>query len=221
VSKRKHDVESQAVYNALFFEVKEEAHMQQREASSRRRFLTASMSALGTAWLGTRWPAIMAAHEYAQRVAESGQPAFQFFSAEQAVEVEAMASQIIPTDDTPGAREARVIYFIDRALTTFERDKQPLYQQGLAELSARVRKLLPGENRFSGLTPAQRVQVLTAIEKSEFFETVRVHTIAGFFANPEYGGNHDQIGWKLIGFEDGGAYEPPFGHYDREVNQSK
>jgi len=132
-----------------------------------------------------------------------------------------MAAQIIPTDDTPGAREAQVIYFIDRALTTFERDKQPLYQQGLAELPSKVGQLFQGQNKFSGLTPGQQVQVLTAIEQSEFFEIVRVHTIAGFFANPEYGGNHNQIGWKLIGFEDKGVYEPPFGYYDREENQSK
>jgi gluconate 2-dehydrogenase gamma chain len=189
--------------------------------SSRRRFLTASASALGTAWLATRWPAIAAAHEYVQQAAASGQPVFQFFSAEQAVEVEAMAAQIIPTDDTPGAREARVVYFIDRALTTFERDKQPLYKQGLGELPSKVGQLFPGQNKFSALTPARQVQVLTAIEQSEFFEIVRVHTIAGFFANPEHGGNHDQIGWKLIGFEDRGVYEPPFGYYDREENQSK
>ena len=28
-------------------------------------------------------------------------------------------AQIVPSDDTPGAREAGVIYFIDRALATF------------------------------------------------------------------------------------------------------
>ena len=195
--------------------------MKQRGASSRRGFLTASVSALGTAWVATRWPAIIAAQQHVQRTAHSGQLAFQFLSPEQAVEVEAMAAQIIPTDDTPGAREAQVIYFIDRVLTTFERDKQPLYRQGLADLPSKVGQLFPGQNKFSAVTPAQQVQVLTTIEKSEFFEIVRVHTIAGFFANPEYGGNRDQIGWKLIGFEDRGVYEPPFGYYDREENKSK
>jgi hypothetical protein len=114
-----------------------------------------------------------------------------------------------------------VIYFIDRALTTFERDKQSLYEQGLSELQAKARQLFPGTNSFSELTSAQQIQLLTSIEKSEFFEIVRVHTIMEFFANPEYGGNHDQIGWKLMGFEDKGTYEPPFGYYDRERNQGK
>ena len=36
----------------------------------------------------------------------------------------------------------------------------------------------------------------------------------GFFSNPEYGGNHDLVGWKLIGFEDRFFYKPPFGYYD-------
>jgi gluconate 2-dehydrogenase gamma chain len=179
------------------------------------------MSSLGLAWLATQWPAIAAAQEYAQHMAQSAQPAFQFFDPHQAFEVETMAAQIIPADDTPGAREARVIYFIDRALTTFERDKQAIYTEGLPELQAKTRQLFPAAHKFSDLSSAQQVQVLTAIEKSEFFETVRVHTIMGFFANPEYGGNRDQIGWKLIGFEDAGAYEPPFGYYDREANQAK
>ena len=45
-----------------------------------------------------------------------------------------MAAQIIPTDETPGAREAGVVYFVDRALTTFDVDQQPLYSAGLREL---------------------------------------------------------------------------------------
>ena len=194
--------------------------MMKEAKSSRRQFLVTSMSSLGAAWLVSHWPAIAAAHEYAQQMLQSGQP-FQFFNPDQAVEVEAMAAQIIPANDTPGAREARVIYFIDRAVTTFERDKQAIYTQGLPELQAKTRMLFSGVYKFSELSDAQQVQLLTAIEKSEFFETVRVHTIIGFFANPEYGGNYDRIGWKLIGFEDAGAYEPPFGYYDREVTRDE
>ena len=193
--------------------------MKQTEPS-RRQFLMGSVSALGSAWLAARWPVITAAQEHARRAAESGQT-FQFFSTEQAAEVQAMAAQIIPADDTPGAREAGVIYFIDRALTTFDRDKQPLYRQGLNDLQARINQLFPDPGKFSELNPAQQMQVLTAIEKGEFFEIVRLHTIVGFLANPEYGGNHDRIGWKLIGFEDAGAYEPPFGYYDREIDKSE
>ena len=185
--------------------------------ASRRQFLLHSVSGLSSAWLALRWPAILAAQEHAQRAEASGRPVqFQFFSPEDAVEVEAIAAQIIPSGDIPGAQEARVIYFIDRVLVTFDRDKQPAYTQGLKDLRQRTQVLFPSVNRFSSLTPAQQIQVLTAIEKTDFFELVRLHTIMGFLAKPEYGGNHDQVGWKLIGFEDRMTYVPPFGYYDRE-----
>ena len=185
--------------------------------ASRRQFLLGSVSGLSSAWLALRWPAILAAQEHAQRAEASGRPAqFQFFSPDEAVEVGAMAAQIIPSGDTPGAQEARVIYFIDRVLVTFDRDKQPAYTQGLKDLRQTTQVLFPSVNRFSSLTPAQQIQVLTAIEKTDFFELVRLHTIMGFLAKPGYGGNHDQVGWKLIGFEDRMTYVPPFGYYDRE-----
>src|SRR5260370_21203198 len=164
-------------------------------------FLLNSLSGLSRGWLALRWPAILAAQEHAQRAEASSRPVqFQFFSPEDAVEVEAMAAQIIPSGDIPGAQEARVIYFIDRVLVTFDRDKQPAYTQCLKDLRQSAQVLFPSVNRFSSLTPAQQIQVLTAIEKTDFFELVRLHTIMGFLAKPEYGGNHVQVGWKLIGF---------------------
>lgn len=132
-----------------------------------------------------------------------------------------MATQIIPSDDAPGAREARVIYFIDRVLTTFDNDKQPVYKQGLNDLQYKTLQLFPEAPRFSSLTSAQQIQLLTAIEKTEFFEMVRVHTIMGYLSRPEYGGNHDQAGWKLIGFQDEMVFEPPFGYYDSEYNKGR
>jgi gluconate 2-dehydrogenase gamma chain len=188
---------------------------------SRRSFLIGSASGLGSAWLASHWPAILDAQEHAHRVAESGSPGqFEFFSPEQAVEIEAMAAQIIPTDDTPGAREAGSVHFIDRALATFDRERQALYTQGLQDLQTKTRELFPSASQFSALAAAQQVQLLTAIEKTEFFEQVRRHTIMGFLANPEYGGNHDKIGWKLIGFDDAFVFQPPFGFYDRDYKQS-
>ena len=188
---------------------------------SRRSVLVGSLSGLSSIWLATHWPGILAAQEHAHTVAASGRPAtFGFFFPDQAVEIESVAAQIIPKDDTPGAREAGTIYFIDRALTTFDKDKQAAYTQGLKDLRAKTRELFPNADKFSGLNSAQQVQVLTAIEKTAFFGQVRLHTIVGFFANPEYGGNQEKIGWNLIGFENKFAWEPPFGHYDREYKQS-
>ena len=187
---------------------------------SRRSVLAGSATGLASIWLATHWPGILAAQEHAHSVAGSGLPAkFGFFTPEQAAEIESVAAQMIPKDDTPGAREAGTIYFIDRVLTTFDQDKQAAYTEGLKDLQAKTRELFPNAGQFSALTPAQQIQVLTALEKTPFFAQVRLHTIVGFFANPEYGGNHEKIGWKLIGFEDKFAWEPPFGFYDREYKR--
>jgi gluconate 2-dehydrogenase gamma chain len=192
------------------------------ENNSRRQFLSRSATGLGGAWLSLHWPAILAAQNHAREAANSPSVVlFQFFSPQQAVEIEAAAAQIIPTDDTPGAREARVIYFIDRALVTFDRDKQPAYLQGIRELQAKTRELFPQAKSFAGLTSPQQIEILHAIQKTDFFELLRLHTIVGFFARPEYGGNHDQVGWKLIGLEDEMTYEPPFGYYDAEYHKGK
>ena len=191
------------------------------QGHSRRSVLAGSVAGLSSIWLATHWPGILAAQEHAHAIAESARPAtLGFFSPEQAAEIESIAAQIMPKDDTPGAREAGTIYFIDRALTTFDQDKQAAYTQGLKDLQAKTHELFPNADKFSGLNSAQQLQVLTAIEKTAFFGQVRLHTIVGFFANPEYGGNNDKIGWNLIGFEDKFAWEPPFGHYDREYKQS-
>jgi hypothetical protein len=43
----------------------------------------------------------------------------------------------------------------------------------------------------------------------------------GFFSNPQYGGNRDKMGWKLIGFEDAFVFQPPFGFYDGPEGQKQ
>jgi gluconate 2-dehydrogenase gamma chain len=188
---------------------------------SRRSVLAGSVAGLSSIWMAAHWPGILEAQEHAHNIAESRHPkTLRFFSSDQAVEVESVAAQIIPKDDMPGAREAGTIYFIDRALTTFDQDKQAIYAQGLKDLRAKTIELFPNADKFSGLNSAQQIRLLTAMEKTAFFGQVRLHTIVGFFANPEYEGNQDKIGWNLIGFEDKFAWEPPFGHYDNQNKQS-
>jgi len=174
---------------------------------TRRRWLVASPLAA----------AVLAAQEHAHQAARSSQPpALSVLGAVEAKEIEAIAAQIIPTGQTPGAREAGVIYFIDRALTTFDRDKRSLYTDGLKQVEATRAALFPESHSIAALQSAEQIRLLQAIEKTDFFELIRTHTVLGFFGNPSYGGNRDQIGWKLIGFEDRFQFAPPFGYYDAE-----
>jgi gluconate 2-dehydrogenase gamma chain len=190
-------------------------------AASRRQFLVGSATGLSAAWLELRWPSILAAAAHARQAAGSGRATFEFFSSEQATEVEAMAAQIIPSNETSGARDAHVIYFIDRALASFDRDKQKPYLQGLQDLAINVRKQFPRGRWFSDLSSEQQIQILATMEHSEFFELVRLHTIMGFLANPNYGGNRDEAGWKAIGFENRMFFDPPFGYYDEEYRKEQ
>jgi len=190
--------------------------------ASRRLFLIKSLTGVSAAWLALRMPEIVAAQEHAHQAVQSSAPVkFEFLSPEQAVEIEAVAAQIIPADDTPGAREARVIYFIDRALSTFDKERQPLYVKGLKDLQAKQKKMFKNAAKFSELNSEQQIRVLKAFEKNQFFEIVRAHTIMGFFSDPSYGGNYDKIGWKLIGFKDEFYFKPPFGYYDREYKETQ
>src|SRR5262245_21567680 len=177
--------------------------MDDREDISRRHFLIKSCASLGSAWIATHLVDIAGAQEHAHRATLSQTTVkFEFFTAEQAAETEAIAAQIIPSDDTPGAREAGVIYFIDRALATFAATDRPAFVAGLKEIEKQSQKRFGKKMKFAELGSKQQTEVLKGIEKTPFFELVRTMTVLGMFSNPEYGGNRDQIGWKLLGFQD-------------------
>jgi gluconate 2-dehydrogenase gamma chain len=181
---------------------------------SRRAFLT---EATGAAWVAANYPAILAAQQFVKSATGKGQtPHLAVFTEAQAAEIEAMTAQIVPTDESPGAREAHCVYFIDRALNTFAKNNQPAYMQGLQELQSKVKQLYADADKFSALTPEQQIRVLTEIEKTAFFQMVRTHTVIGFFARPEHGGNFEKVGWKLIGYDDSLNFKPPFGYYDAQ-----
>jgi gluconate 2-dehydrogenase gamma chain len=188
---------------------------------SRRSFLAESVAGLNAAWIAANYESILLAQDVAQdhvhQAAKTGQlPRLEVFTQDQASEIEAITAQIIPTDETPGAREAHCVYFIDRALATFVKTSQPVYVQGLRDLQAKVQQLYPGAQKFSALTSEQQIKTLTAVEKTPFFNMVRTHTVIGFFARPVHGGNYDKIGWKLIGYDDSLNHKPPFGYYDAQ-----
>ncbi len=166
---------------------------------SRRTFLQGS-SAL----------AIFALAEAAS-AARDENAAFEILTPYEARELDAIAARILPTTDSPGAREAGVIYFMDKALGSFMSDELGSIRSGLAEFESGI------SGTFSELSEAGQDKYLRTRERTHFFNRVRFMTIAGFFGMSSYGGNRSQIGWKLIGFDGHrGAWQPPFGYYDAE-----
>jgi gluconate 2-dehydrogenase gamma chain len=204
----------------------------------RRQFLSKSLSALGAGWTAGHWPAILLAADHAHKAAASPEPQpWEFFTPEEAREVEAIASAIIPTDSTPGAREAGVVYFIDRALVTFAVDDQKTYRQGLPEIQKRVKELFPEASSFSRASSEQQEAVLESLDEAgaknpprrprvgfraggaqPLFEVLRAHTLAGFLIDPESDrkGNRGGVGWTAIGRAPDHTFEPPFGYYDKD-----
>ena len=163
---------------------------------------------------------VAAAQQHAHdSVASSTPPPFQTLTPAEAAEIDAITSQIVPSSDGPGAHEAGVVYFIDRALSTFDSDLRESYRTGMAGVQQKRKEMFTGSASIAALTSDQQIRLIHGIETTDFFELLRTHTLYGFLGNPSYGGNRDRVGWKLIGFEDRMAYQPPFGYYDAEDNK--
>lgn len=181
---------------------------------SRRQFLAASGAAAAAIWIAAESRDLLAAGLHAAQASH-----FDVLTPADAADIEAATAQIIPTDGTPGAREARVVYFIDKSLATFAKDQKPAFDKTVKELRARAAKTKPGAKSFAELSSAQQIAVLTALEKAkpDLFGQLRYATIAGMLANPEYGGNYNKTGWKMIGFVDQFSWATPFGWYDHNA----
>jgi gluconate 2-dehydrogenase gamma chain len=183
---------------------------------SRRSFIATTTQTLGSGWLVLNWPEIAAAAGHAHSARQSSKPqSLAILNTEMARDIDAICAQIIPTDDTPGAREAGAVYFVDRALGGFYAGHRAEFIADYAAFTAAVAKQLPGV-LFADLAADRQIEYLKSVEESRFFGSVRFLTILGLLALPGYGGNRDEIGWKLIGFNDAHAFNPPFGYYDRD-----
>jgi gluconate 2-dehydrogenase gamma chain len=154
--------------------------------------------------------------EWQQIARAQGGDSLSFLTAAEAADVDAITAQIIPTDDTPGAREAGVVHFIDRGLATFLSHLSADYRAQLAEFQAAFHARYPDAASFASLASDQQIAYLTTIDRTPFFEATRLLTLLGMFSLPSYGGNRDGVGWKLIGFEAQHVFQPPFGYYDRD-----
>ena len=188
---------------------------------NRRAFLRAAAAA-GAAWSAADLLSIEEALAWSagQAAAKTG-AGFTALSAAEAETIDALSSRIIPSvDKRPGAHEAGVVFFVDKALATFNAGQRKMYAEGIQDLNRRAADMFKVA-AFSKLTAAQQDDVIRAIEKTPFFQAMRFDTIVGTFALPTWGGNRDYAGWHLIGLEHQPRFQPPFGAYDAEVNRRK
>ncbi|MGO9895496.1 MAG: gluconate 2-dehydrogenase subunit 3 family protein [Bryobacteraceae bacterium] len=124
-------------------------------------------------------------------------------SADEASLLEALCDQIVPADDAPGAKQAGVLYYIDRQLAGPLGRFAPNYRQGLAQFASACRERAGRE--FPSLPFAQQTAFLKDVESGSvpgldvFFRMVADHAMQGFYGSPAHGGNRDEASWKMLG----------------------
>ncbi len=126
--------------------------------------------------------------------------------------LEAIAEQLIPSDDAPGAREAKVVRYIDWQLAPeapYEKSRK-LYSTCLAAVDVLAAKIENGKT-FAGLSNAQQFDLLKKIEGGQiskkdfanieprdFFRIVLSHVKQGFYGNPKHGGNDKYVSYRML-----------------------
>jgi gluconate 2-dehydrogenase gamma chain len=192
-----------------------------REALTRRLFLQGSGTMAGSIMMRAGIPAFIAASQAACTAKEEA-AVFEVLTNADAHEVIAIAARIFPTTDTPGATEAGAVYFFDKALGTIYADMLEPARGMLAGFQSGVASTFTGAKLFSDLGTSDQDDYLRSVERTPFFQGARFLTLAGIFGMSSYGGNRDDIGWKLIGMDSPPhAWTFPFGYYDTEYQAAQ
>jgi gluconate 2-dehydrogenase gamma chain len=177
-----------------------------------RQVGAASAAAIASAQLVAATTPAPAQDRTADATRASGPPlreARETLTAAEADVLEAIVARLIPSDENgPGAAEAHVAYYIDRALGGALRSSREAYAVNLAATDAYAQSIKGA--LFAQLAAADQDAVLTDMEKNvatgfspnaaAFFALVRAHAIQGMFCDPYYGGNANFIGWDLVGY---------------------
>ena len=191
--------------------------MNHPEDLSRRLFMQTAGALTGSTYLRILAPGMAAITQAACSARDEG-AAFTTLAAAEARDFAAIAARIIPTTDTPGATDAGVIHFIDKAFGAEMSGQLELARGGLEGFNTAL-SAEHGDRRLDELDEDAQDAFLATQEETPFFEMMWAMTIFGFFSMPKYGGNRDKVGWELVGFEgDHGPWTYPFGYYDAKVH---
>jgi gluconate 2-dehydrogenase gamma chain len=123
--------------------------------------------------------------------------------------LDAIVDRLIPSDELgPGAKEAGVVRYIDRALGDALASSRGAYTAGLVALDKYA--LASRGKAFLQLSAIDQESVLIDCEtgaatgfagsSAQFFAQLLNHVKQGMFADPSYGGNQNFVGWNLINY---------------------
>ena len=176
-----------------------------------RRNLLKSAGIVGAAAVGSVATGnVIAAEAAPTRVSTASitvREALEVLTAEEADTLEAICDCLIPSDDNgPGAKEARAVHYIDRALASHNSASRHNYMVGLSAINDFARQTR--NKPFYQLLNDQQNSILLAVQTNKvpgfapsgsgFFNMLRNHTIDGTFCDPYYGGNQGFVGWDMV-----------------------
>jgi gluconate 2-dehydrogenase gamma chain len=161
------------------------------------------------------WAALMAALAKGSRAQEA--------PTDTVAVLDAAAARILPSDDGPGAREAKVGRFIERQLEGDLRLLRPAFDQLARLLDVWSRRSFKAG--FAALPAAQQDAVLDQLAhgtipvrgfpQAELFRALHTLALEGFLSDPVHGGNDGQVGWRAVGFPEPHLRKPGGPHHGR------
>jgi hypothetical protein len=119
------------------------------------------------------------------------------FTADDIAYLDEVAETIIPATDTPGAKEAKVGAFMTVMVKDcYKESDQKVFLEGMTKLNEEAKKKYSG-NGFMKITPEQRKELLTAIDKEQkeharnkekdaaahYFTMMKQLTLLGYFTS--------------------------------------
>ena len=110
--------------------------------------------------------------------------------------LDALTEVLIPRTDTPGARDAGVVAFLDWALSQdYFANYRKAIGKALTWLNAQASA--QGSQTFADLPPLQQQALTTALsqKQAQAFTPLLSLCMEGYFGDPVYGGNHREAAW--------------------------
>jgi hypothetical protein len=132
------------------------------------------------------------------------------FSAHQENTLRVAVNRIIPPDDFPGGWEAGVGDYLMRQFESDLKDLLDVYRAGLDALDAEAQAVIgtffahadtSAQDALLSQIEQNKVRTTWPFDPATFFNMMIDHVMEGFYSDPGNGGNHNQIAWKMIGFE--------------------
>lgn len=133
---------------------------------------------------------------------------FKSFDAYQAKVVEELTSLIIPSNDTPGAKEAGLVFKLD-SIVSENPNLKKLYSFGIQWMDYMAQNLY-GKNKFLDLTKGQMIEVLNIADpyksgQSKNFNNIDIRTLRNFFGTliqqTKYNFYTSETGWQAVGYD--------------------